>query len=131
MSLNKNKSEIVKSFKNLLKKADELAVEKKKYTSLNNITDNTREHIKSEYNKNKKKIDRLGIRNIKRVPHNPYKKKSKLNNSEYDKLEKELTSKITNIFNRHINYWLKRELPDYARNKLRIHIYNILLKLKK
>ena len=71
MRLNKNKSEIVKSFKNLLKKADELAVEKKKYTSLNNITDNTREHIKSEYNKNKKKIDKLGIRNKKKVPHNP------------------------------------------------------------
>ena len=138
MSLNKNKSEIVKSFKNLLKKADELAQEKKTDILLNknkvgNIFENNKTSLLNSLEDQKfisqSKKDRLGIKNIKRVPSNPYRKRYHKKNSDYVKIEKELSIKITNIFNKHIHYWLKRELPKYVRKKLKKHIYNILLKL--
>ena len=76
--------------------------------------------------------ERLGIRDIKRIPSNPFKtKKKRYNKIEYEKFEYELTSKTVNIMNRHLYHWLNRELPKYTKSKLRMYIYELLSQLIK
>ena len=135
MSLDKNRSEIVQSFKNLLKKADEMAIEKN--IDLANIKEQrykekTNLQIKATNSQsdNLKNFNRLGIKSIKRIPENRFFKSNKVKTQDYIIKEKEITLKLTNIMQRHINYWLKKELPKYAREKLRKHIENILTHLK-
>ena len=111
MILNKNKSEIATSFKNLLRKADEMALEKKK----ENLIDK-----KNIFYKNEKKIntnktvhnaitkDRLGIKSIKRIPDIPFQIKDKNKNKEYLEKRKELIIKLSIILNKHIHYWLQK-----------------------
>ncbi len=143
MSLDKNKSEIVESFKNLLKKADEAQgteLENHNNIKKNNYDLNINEtKVKAEKTiENTKEIstfnanERLGIKSIKRVPSNPFEKKNKRNNSdELEKYEYELNAKITNILNRHLYHWLNRELPKYTKIKLRKYIYELLSQLIK
>ena len=143
MSLDKNKSEIVESFKNLLKKADE--VEGIELESQNNIKKNNDglDVVKTKI-KNERTIqnteentllntnERLGIKSIKRIPSNPFGKKNKDHNSnEFEKYEYELNTKINNILNRHLYHWLNRELPKYTKIKLRKYIYELLSQLIK
>ena len=134
MVFNKNKSEIATSFKNLLRKADEMALEKKK----DDLIDK-----KKIFKKNKKKIntnkavhnaitkDRLGIKSIKRIPDIPFKIKDKNKNKEYLEKRKELIIKLSIILNKHIHYWLQKELPKFSKAKLEKHIYNLLVNIKK
>lgn len=143
MSLDKNKSEIVESFKNLLKKADE--VEGIELENQNNIKKNNdgldvvKTKIKNERTiQNTEEItllntnERLGIKSIKRIPSNPFGKKNKDHNSnEFEKYEYELNTKINNILNRHLYHWLNRELPKYTKVKLRKYIYELLSQLIK
>ena len=72
MSINKNKSEIVESFKNLLKKADEVKGLNENINKTENIYVAEKvklvkidSDIKSRSVNN---FERLGIKNIKRVP---------------------------------------------------------------
>ena len=134
MVLNKNKSEIATSFRNLLRKADEMALEKKK----DDLIDKT----KTFYENNKKistnkavqnaiSKDRLGIKSIKRIPDIPFKIKDKNKNKEYLEKRKELIIKLSIILNKHIHYWLKKELPKFSKAKLEKHIHNLLIKIKK
>ena len=140
MSISKNKSNIAASFKNLLKKADEMALEQKKDVLLdkNKITEENfnRKNNLDRHNLNIKRSrleerTGLGIKNIKRVPSNPFDKNKKIKNEELEKYKKELMLKTSNILNRHIYLWLNRELPKYARIKLRKHIYDLLIQLRK
>ena len=136
MSVNKNKSEIVESFKNLLKKADEVKGLNENINATENIHVAKKvklvkidSEIKSRSINN---FERLGIKNIKRVPDNPYQKKYKEENKEkFEKYEYEVSTKITNILNKHIYHWLNREMPKFSRIKLRKHIYNLLTELAK
>ena len=136
MSINKNKSEIVESFKNLLKKADEVKGLNENINETENI--NVAKKVKlvkidSDIKRRSvNNFERLGIKNIKRVPSNPFKKKYKEENKEqFKKYEYEANTKITNILNKHIYHWVNREMPKFARIKLRKHIYNLLSKLAK
>ena len=143
MSLDKNKSEIVESFKNLLKKADEVqGIELKnqnKNKKSNDAPDIVKAKIKNERAiQNTKEIsllstnERLGIKSIKRIPSNPFEKRKKeQNNDEFEKYEYELNTKINNILNRHLYHWLNRELPKYTKIKLRKYIYELLSQLIK
>lgn len=143
MSLDKNKSEIVESFKNLLKKADEVqGIELKNQNNIeksNDAPDIVRAKIKNEIAiQNTKEIsllstnERLGIKSIKRIPSNPFEKRKKEHNSdEFEKYEYELNTKINNILNRHLYHWLNRELPKYTKIKLRKYIYELLSQLIK
>ena len=134
MSINKNNSEIVESFKNLLKKAEE---EKGLHKDKNLVNKNIETiklikidpFIETNYSNSS---ERLGINSIKRVPSNPYRKKYKEENLEqFKKYEFEASNKITNILNRHIYHWVNREMPKFSRIKLRKHIYNLLSELVK
>ncbi len=143
MSLDKNKSEIVESFKNLLKKADEVqGIELKNQNNIeksNDAPDIVKAKIKNEIAiQNTKEIsllstnERLGIKSIKRIPSNPFEKRKKEHNSdEFEKYEYELNTKINNILNRHLYHWLNRELPKYTKIKLRKYIYELLSQLIK
>lgn len=135
MSLNKNKSEIVESFKNLLKKADEAQdIEKgsKNIPDNNNYEVNLADMQMQQAIERGNSEERLGIRDIKRIPSNPFKtKKKRYNKIEYEKFEYELTSKTVNIMNRHLYHWLNRELPKYTKSKLRMYIYELLSQLIK
>ncbi len=135
MSLNKNKSEIVESFKNLLKKADEAQdIEKgsKNIPDNNNYEVNLADMQMQQVIERGNSEERLGIRDIKRIPSNPFKtKKKRYNKIEYEKFEYELTSKTVNIMNRHLYHWLNRELPKYTKSKLRMYIYELLSQLIK
>ena len=143
MSLDKNKSEIVESFKNLLKKADEVqGIELKNQNNIeksNDAPDIVKAKIKNERAiQNTKEIsllstnERLGIKSIKRIPSNPFEKRKKEHNSdEFEKYEYELNTKINNILNRHLYHWLNRELPKYTKIKLRKYIYELLSQLIK
>ena len=135
MSFNKNKSEIVESFKNLLKKADEVE-------DLENSTKIITNSISKDINlidvsldvesQSQRTSERLGIKSIKRVPSNPFKKQYKeQNRDKYEKFEYELNNKINNILNRHLYHWLNRELPKYSKAKLRKYIYELLNQLVK
>ena len=135
MSINKNKSEIVESFKNLLKKADEAQdIEKgsKNIPDNNNYEVNLADMQMQQVIERGNSEERLGIRDIKRIPSNPFKtKKKRYNKIEYEKFEYELTSKTVNIMNRHLYHWLNRELPKYTKSKLRMYIYELLSQLIK
>ncbi len=135
MSFNKNKSEIVESFKNLLKKADEVQ-DLEKSTQI--ITKGNRKDINlvdvtlDIESQSQRASERLGIKSIKRVPSNPFKKQYKEENRDkYEKFEYELNNKINNILNRHLYHWLNRELPKYSKAKLRKYIYELLNQLVK
>ena len=134
MVLNKNKSEIATSFRNLLRKADEMALEKKK----DELIDNTKTFYKNDAKinnnnsvKNTISKDRLGIKSIKRIPDIPFKIKVKNKNKEYLEKRKELIIKLSIILNKHIHYWLQKELPNFSKARLEKHIYNLLVNIKK
>ena len=134
MSINKDKSEIAESFRNLLQKADEMALDKKKDDLIEkfNLEENTKNI--SEVNSNKNKIlskDRLGISNIKRIPKNPFSLNKKFKSDEYLKHRKELIIKLSIILNKHIHYWLQKEMPKFSKLQLEKHIYTLLKHLKK
>ena len=133
MSINKDKSEIAESFKNLLQKADEMALDKKKDDLIErfNLDENDKNHsdVKSNQSITSSK-DRLGISNIKRIPKNPFSLNKKFKSDEYLKHRKELIIKLSIILNKHIHYWLQKEMPKFSKLKLEKHIYS-LLKLPK
>ena len=137
MSAEKNKSEIVQSFKNLLKKADQMALDKsedlisEKDETINFKIKKSVEEVNDDSLNNIKNFNRLGIKNIKRIPSYGLINKNKIKNQEQIKQEQELNNKIKNIINKHIHYWLKQEMPRYAKIKLRKHIDAILFKLNK
>ena len=106
MGMNKDKSEIADSFRNLLQKADEMALNKKK--------DDFIDKFNLDYNKNQSyevaadtsrvsSKDRLGISNIKRIPENPFSSHNKAKSNEYLKNRKELIIKLSIILNKHIH----------------------------
>ena len=79
MSLNKNKSEIVESFKNLLKKADEVQdIEANNENNSNSKSyDINLVNLRTTIDDKLPKVDeRLGIKSIKRIPSNPFNKKT-------------------------------------------------------
>ena len=134
MVLNKNKSEIATSFRNLLRKADEMALEKKK----DDLIDKTKTFYKYEKKINTNNVvqnaiskDRLGIKSIKRIPDIPFKIKNKNKNKEYLEKRKELIIKLSIILNKHIHYWLQKELPKFSKVRLEKHIHNLLVNIKK
>ena len=133
MTNNKNNYEIVQSFKSLLKKAEQLSHEKKteKLLEKNKIVKTNLDVSKNLYFKEDIKNNRLGIKNIKRMPHYPFKKKIKLKENDYINYQNEITIKITNILNKHISFWLMREMPKYVKIKLRKKIYSLLINLQK
>ena len=135
MSFNKNKSEIVESFKNLLKKADEVQDLEKSTQIITNINSkdiNIVDVTIDVESQSQRTSERLGIKSIKRVPSNPFKKQHKEQNwDKYEKFEYELNNKINNILNRHLYHWLNRELPKYSKAKLRKYIYELLNQLVK
>ena len=134
MSINRDKSEIAESFRHLLKKADEMALDKKKDDLIErfNLEEDAKNPI--EINSNQNKIlskDRLGISNIKRIPKNPFSLNKKIKSDEYLKHRKELIIKLSIILNKHIHYWLQKEMPKFSKLKLEKHIYGLLKHLKK
>ena len=133
MTNNKNNYEIVQSFKSLLKKAEQLSHEKKteKLLEKNKIVKTNLDVSKNLYFKEDIKNNRLGIKNIKRMPHYPFKKKIKLKDNDYINYQNEMTIKITNILNKHISFWLMREMPKYVKIKLRKKINILLINLQK
>ena len=134
MGINKDKSEIADSFRNLLQKADEMALNKKKddFIDKYNLDDNQRQSFdkNSEINKVSSK-DRLGISNIKRIPENPFSLHNKAKSNEYLKNRKELIIKLSIILNKHIHYWLQKEMPKFSKIQLEKHIHKLLDNLKK
>ena len=133
MSNKKNNYEIVQSFKSLLKKAEQLSHEKKTERLLekNKIIKTNIDISKSLNPKDDLKNNRLGIKDIKRMPYYPFKNNRKLKGNDNLNYQNEMTIKITNILNRHINFWLMREMPKYVRIKLRKKIYSLLINLQK
>ena len=134
MSIKRDKSEIAESFKHLLQKADEMALDKKKDDLIErfNLDENNKDL--SEVNSNQSKIsskDRLGISNIKRIPKNPFSLNKKIKSDEYLKYRKELIIKLSIILNKHIHYWLQKEMPKFSKLQLEKHIYSLLEHLKK
>ena len=134
MSINRDKSEIAESFRHLLKKADEMALDKKKDDLIEkfNLEENTKNI--SEVNSNQNKIlskDRLGISNIKRIPKNPFILHKKIKTDEYLKHRKDLIIKLSIILNKHIHYWLQKEMPKFSKLQLEKHIYTLLKHIKK
>ena len=71
----------------------------------------------------------MGISNIKRIPKNPFSKK-KIKSDEYLKHRKELIIKLSIILNKHIHYWLQKEMPKFSKLQLEKHIYSLLKHLK-
>ena len=133
MTNNKNNYEIVQSFKSLLKKAEQLSHEKKteKLLEKNKIVKTNFDVSKKLNFKEDIKNNRLGIKNIKRMPHYPFKKKIRTKENDYINYQNEMTIKITNILNKHISFWLMREMPKYVKIKLRKKIYSLLINLQK
>ena len=134
MSTDRDKSEIAESFRNLLQKANEMALEKKKDDLIDrfNLEENDKSAI--EINSNQSKVsskDRLGISNIKSIPKNPFSLNKKIKSDEYLKHRKELLIKLSIILNKHIHYWLQKEMPKFSKLQLEKHIYNLLKHLKK
>ena len=133
MSINRDKSEIAESFRHLLKKADEMALDKKKDDLIEKFNLEDTNNI-SEVNSNQNKIlskDRLGISNIKRIPKNPFSLNKKIKSDQYLKHRKELIIKLSIILNKHIHYWLQKEMPKFSKFQLEKHIYTLLKHLKK
>ena len=134
MTINRDKSEIAESFKHLLRKADEMALDKKKDDLIErfNLEENDKSAI--EINSNQIKVssqDRLGISNIKRIPKNPFSFNKKIKSDQYLKHRKELIIKLSIILNKHIHYWLQKEMPKFSKLQLEKHIYSLLKHLKK
>ena len=134
MSINRDKSEIAESFRNLLQKADEMALDKKKDDLIERFNLEENDKTSSEINNNSSKVsskDRLGISNIKRIPKNPFSLNKKIKSDEYLKHRKELIIKLSIILNKHIHYWLQKEMPKFSKLQLEKHIYTLLKHLKK
>ena len=134
MSTKRDKSEIAESFKHLLLKADEMALDKKKEDLIERFNLEEIDKNTSKTNNNQSKIssqDRLGISNIKRIPKNPFSFNKKIKSDEYLKHRKELIIKLSIILNKHIHYWLQKEMPKFSKLHLEKHIYNLLKHLKK
>ena len=134
MSINRDKSEIAESFRNLLQKADEMALNKKKDDLIERFNLKENDKNSSEINSNQDTIpskDRLGISNIKRIPKNPFSLNKKIKSDEYLKHRKELIIKLSIILNKHIHYWLQKEMPKFSKLQLEKHIYTLLKHLKK
>tara|TARA_Y100001958_G_C20945334_1_gene350084 strand:+ start:68 stop:472 length:405 start_codon:yes stop_codon:yes gene_type:complete len=134
MSINRDKSEIAESFKHLLQKADEMALDHKKDDLIERFNLEKNDKYPSETNSNQSKIsskDRLGISNIKRIPKNPFSLNKKIKSDEYLKNRKELIIKLSIILNKHIHYWLEKEMPKFSKLQLEKHIYSLLKHLKK
>ena len=134
MSINRDKSEIAESFRNLLQKADEMALDKKKDDLIERFNLKENDKNSSEINSNQDTIpskDRLGISNIKRIPKNPFSLNKKIKSDEYLKHRKELIIKLSIILNKHIHYWLQKEMPKFSKLQLERHIYTLLKHLKK
>ena len=134
MSINRDKSEIAESFKHLLRKADEMALDKKKDDLIEkfNLEENDKNFGKIEKKSSKvSSKDRLGISNIKRIPKNPFSLNKKIKSDEYLKNRKELIIKLSIILNKHIHYWLQKEMPKFSKLQLEKHIYSLLKHLKK
>lgn len=134
MSINKDKSEIAESFRHLLQKADEMALNKKKDDLIEKLNLDENEKHSAEDNNDKSKVlskDRLGISNIKRIPENPFILNNKVKSEEYLKNRKELIIKLSIILNKHIHYWLQKEMPQFSKLQLEKHIYSLLKDLKK
>ena len=134
MSIKRDKSEIAESFKHLLQKADEMALNNKKDDLIERFNLEKNDKYLSETNSNQSKIsskDRLGISNIKRIPKNPFSLNKKIKSDEYLKNRKELIIKLSIILNKHIHYWLEKEMPKFSKLQLEKHIYILLKHLKK
>ncbi len=134
MSINRDKSEIAESFRHLLKKADEMALDKKKNDLIEKFNSEENDKNPSEINSNQITIpskDRLGISNIKRIPKNPFSLNRKVKSDEYLKHRKDLMIKLSIILNKHIHYWLQKEMPKFSKIQLERHIYTLLKHLKK
>ena len=134
MSIKRDKSEIAESFKHLLQKADEMALDNKKDDLIERFNLEKNDQYPSETNSNQSKIsskDRLGISNIKRIPKNPFSLNKKIKSDEYLKNRKELIIKLSIILNKHIHYWLEKEMPNFSKLQLEKHIYSLLKHLKK
>ena len=134
MSIKRDKSEIAESFKHLLQKADEMALDNKKDDLIERFNLEKNDKYLSETNSNQSKIsskDRLGISNIKRIPKNPFSLNKKIKSDEYLKNRKELIIKLSIILNKHIHYWLEKEMPKFSKLQLEKHIYSLLEHLKK
>ena len=134
MSINRDKSEIAESFKHLLQKADEMALDNKKDDLIERFNLEKNDKYPSETNSNQSKIsskDRLGISNIKRIPKNPFSLNKKIKSDEYLKHRKELIIKLSIILNKHIHYWLQKEMPKFSKLQLEKQIYSLLKHLKK
>jgi|TARA_B100002019_G_scaffold268391_1_gene260295 hypothetical protein len=134
MSIKRDKSEIAESFKHLLQKADEMALDNKKDDLIERFNLEKNDQYPSETNSNQSKIsskDRLGISNIKRIPKNPFSLNKKIKSDEYLKNRKELIIKLSIILNKHIHYWLEKEMPKFSKLQLEKHIYSLLKHLKK
>ena len=134
MSINRDKSEIAESFRNLLQKADEMALDKKKDDLIERFNLEENDKTSSEINNKSSKVstkDRLGISNIKRIPKNPFNLNKKIKSDEYLKHRKELIIKLSIILNKHIHYWLQKEMPKFSKLQLEKHIYSLLKHLKK
>ena len=76
-------------------------------------------------------FERLGIKILKEFLIILFKKYKEENKEQFEKYEYEVSTKITNILNKHIYHWLNREMPKFSRIKLRKHIYNLLTELAK
>ena len=134
MSINRDKSEIAESFRHLLQKADEMALNKKKDDLIEKFNLDENDQDKSEVNNYQSKVsskDRLGISNIKRIPENPFSLNNKVKSDEYLKNRKDLIIKLSIILNKHIHYWLQKEMPKFSKLQLEKHIYSLLKHLKK
>ena len=134
MSIKRDKSEIAESFKHLLQKADEMALDNKKDDLIERFNLEKNDKYLSETNSNQSKIsskDRLGISNIKRIPKNPFSLNKKIKSDEYLKNRKELIIKLSIILNKHIHCWLEKEMPKFSKLQLEKHIYILLKHLKK
>ena len=134
MSINRDKSEIAESFRHLLQKADEMALTKKKDDLIERFNLEVNDKNSSEVNSNQSKIsskDRLGISNIKRITKNPFSLNKKIKSDEYLKNRKELIIKLSIILNKHIHYWLQKEMPKFSKLQLQKHIYSLLKHLQK
>ena len=134
MSIKREKSEIAESFRHLLQKADEMALNKKKDDLIEGFNSEENNKNPSVVKSNQNKIsskDRLGISDIKRIPKNPFSLNKKIKSDEYLKNRKELIIKLSIILNKHIHYWLQKEMPKFSKLQLEKHIYIMLENLKK
>ena len=134
MSINRDKSEIAESFRHLLQKADEMALNKKQddlIEQFNLDKDTKNRAVENNYQSKVLSKDRLGISNIKRIPENPFILNNKVKSDQYLKNRKELIIKLSIILNKHIHYWLQKEMPKFSKLQLEKHISSLLKHLQK